>query len=686
MAGRGRACRGRWPPPTLVPTPSSFSRTWQPIPGSTPIPARPTSRQGAVTFRALFAGAVVSVLLGVAAPYENLIVSGSPLHFDYSTPGAVFFFLLFLLAANPLLGLLRRSWRFTAAELATVYIMAAVACTIPTLGLVCQLLPHISSGTYFSTPENGWAEEIVPFLPEWMRVSDSQAVKWFYEGLPSGTPLPWMAWLAPLLGWLPMLLAAYAAMTALMVLVRKQWIQHERLTFPLVQVPISMIGEDGEGRRVISAFFRNPAVWIGILIPFLQYSLRALHNYYPIVPEGVPIWKYYYFWDGKFQLRWSISHAVVGFGFLLSTKLGFSMWFLGLLTTLERAVLLHFGVPGTQRVEGIALGSAYLAYQGFGALAVLAASSLWVARHHLKRIWRQVAAGTGEDGGEILSYRQAVGLLGASMLVMWIWLHAAGMAWWLAPLLIATALGVMFGLTRIVAEGGLAVTKAPLVPVDALIGTFGASALGHANLGALGMTFPWAGGMRVTLMAAVIHGLRLAEEYITRHRRRLAAAVLLAVLCAAGASAATVLTLGYRHGALNLSFWFFGERAATLPYTFTAYHLANPANLTWEFLGVTGAGGAVQLALTLASKRFLWFPVHPIAFPISAMWTTHHLMPSIFIGWLVKASVLRYGGVTLYRRARPFFLGLILGHYATGGLWCLIDGITGMTGNHLFFW
>lgn len=642
-----------------------------------------------MTFRALFAGAVVCVLLGVAAPYENLIISGSPLHFDYSTPAAVFFFLLFLLLANPVLALLRRSWRFTSAELATVYIMAAVACTIPTGGLVCHLLPHISSGTYFATPENGWAEEIVPFLPAWMRVSDPQAVKWFYEGLPSGTPLPWMAWLAPLLGWLPMLLAAYAAMTALMVLVRRQWIQHERLTFPLVQVPISMIGEDGEGRGPIGAFFRTPAVWIGILIPLLQYSLRALHNYYPVVPEGVPIWKYYYFWDGNFQLRWSISHAVVGFGFLLSTKLGFSMWFLGLLTTLERAVLLHYGVPGTQRVEGIALGSAYLAYQGFGALAVLAASSLWVARGHLRRIWRTIVQGAGDaegDDGEILSYRQAVGLLAASVLVMWLWLHAAGLSWWLAPLLIGTALGVMFGLARIVAEGGLAVTKAPLVPADALIGAFGASALGHANLGALGMTFSWAGGMRVTLMAAVIHGLRLAEHYITRHRRRLAAAVLLAVLCAAGASAATVLTLGYRHGALNLSFWFFGERAATLPYTFTAYHLANQARFTWEFLGVTGAGGAVQLALTLASKRFLWFPVHPIAFPISAMWTTHHLMPSIFIGWLVKTSVLRYGGVTLYRRVRPFFLGLILGHYAAGGLWCVIDGITGMTGNYLFFW
>ena len=82
----------------------------------------------------------------------------------------------------------------------------------------------------------------------------------------------------------------------------------------------------------------------------------------------------------------------------------------------------------------------------------------------------------------------------------------------------------------------------------------------------------------------------------------------------------------------------------------------------------------------------MWFPIHPIAFPISAMWTTHHLMASIFVAWLVKSVVLRFGGVTLYRRTRPFFLGLILGHYATGGLWCVIDGFTGITGNHLFFW
>jgi hypothetical protein len=646
---------------------------------------------GAVTIRSLVSGALLATALGIAAPYENLLISGSPMHFDYSTPGAIFFFALFLLIVNPVAALLRWRWRFTGAELATVYLMAVVACTLPTGGLVAKLLPHISSGTYFSTPENGWAEQILPFIPDWLRVTDPQAIKWFYEGLPSGTPLPWHAWAAPLLAWVPMLLAAYGAMTCLMILVRRQWIEYERLTFPLVQVPISMMGEEsekGSGHGLLGEFFRTPAAWIGIALPLLQYSLRALHNYYPAVPEGLPIWKYYYFWDGKFQLRWSISHAVVGFGYLLSTKLGFSMWMLGLVTTFERAVLLHFGMPGTQRVEGIALGSSYLAYQGFGALMVLAGSALWVARGHLQLVWRKVTTGDPaiDDSDEILSYRSTVALLGLCVVVMCTWLHFSGMDWWVAPFLVLIALGVMFGLTRIVAEGGLAVTKAPLVPMDAVIGSVGSSTLGHANLGSMGMTFAWADGMRVTLMAAVIHGLRLAENYVTVHRRRLFIAILLAVICAATAAAVTILLVGYQHGALNLSIWFFGEGAATAPYTFTAYHLTNPADASWDFFGVAGLGAGVQALLTVASKRWLWFPIHPVAFPISAMWTTHHLMPSIFIAWLVKTVVLRYGGVMLYRRTRPFFLGLILGHYFAGGLWCVIDGFTGMTGNHLFFW
>lgn len=645
----------------------------------------PSSR--GVSVRALLAGTIIAILIGVTAPYENLLVSGSPLHFDYSTPAAVFFFFLFVGVVNPILGLAGKTWRFDKGELVTVYLMAAVACTLPTNGLVCALLPHISAGTYYTTPENAWDHTILPFLPEWLRVTDSEAIKWFYEGLPRGRALPYQAWIPVLLAWTPMLLALYGGSIAAMVLIRRQWIEHERLTFPLVQVPMAMIGEEDE-EGFVSQFFRTPAVWLGVLIPLLQYSLRALHNYYPAVPEGIPVWRYYWFWNNQLRLRLSLSYAVMGFGYLISTKLGFSIWFLGLLTSFEHAVLLNFGIPGTQRVMGSALGSSNLAYQGFGALLVLVVSSMWVARSHLRAtfrgFWRDAA--DVDDEREILSYRHAVLVLSVSAVVMMLWLYLAGMAWWLVPLFLGTVFLLMLGLTRVVSEGGLSVTKTPLDAADAIVGGFGAGALGQANLATMGISNSWASGLRVTLMAAVIHGLKLAETYVTRHRRRLFWAILLAAGVTITAAVTTVLVIGYRHGALNLSFWFFGEAAATSPYSFASYHIFNPRNMTKEFITVAGLGGATQFALLTAYKRWLWWPIHPIAFPVSAMWTTHHLMPSIFLAWLTKTVVLRYGGVRLYRRTRPFFLGLILGHYVTGGLWIVIDSITGMTGNQLFFW
>ena len=641
-----------------------------------------------ITFRALLAGTIIAVLLGGGAPYENLLISGSPLHLDYSTPAAVFLFFLFILLVNPLLRLLRRTWCFNQVELVTVYVMGAVACSLPTNGLVCRLLPHISSGTYYATPENEWNERVLPFIDSWFRVTDDQAIKWFYEGLPKGTPLPWDAWIKPLLAWSPLLLAFFGAMTALMILVRKQWVNSERLTFPLVQVPISMIGEEEAKKGLVSDFFRTPAVWIGIALPILLYSQRALHNYFPVIPEGMPIAKYYFFWNNKFRLRLSISYAVVGFGYLLSTKLGFSIWFLGFLTSLEHALLLHYGIPGSERVMGSALGSSNLVYQGFGAMVALVIGLCWTSRSHLQDIARKVLSNDPQvdDSREILSYRQTLLLLLGCAGVMSVWLHLAGMSWWLVPCLLLAVFVLMFGITRIVAEGGLAVTRPSMMPADAMIGAFGSSSLGTTNIGALGMVDSWSGEMRTTLMAAVIHGLKLSENYLICNRKRLFAAIVLAAATATIAAICTVLKIGYTHGALNLSFWFFGPASATTPYSFTAYHTTNPASPSSAFYGVAALGALAQFLLMFASQRFIWFPIHPIAFPVSGLWTTHHLMPSIFLAWLVKTVVLRYGGVTLYRKTRPFFLGLILGHYVAGGLWIVIDGFTGMTGNYLFYW
>lgn len=631
-------------------------------------------------------GALLAAAVGVGAPYENLIISGSPLHLDYSTPAAVFLFFLFYILVNPLLCAVRKDWAFSRAELITVYIMAAVACSVSTIGLVCVLIPHISAGTYFAAPENGWEKQVLPYMASWLRVGDEEAVLHFYEGLPRGAAIPWMAWIAPLAGWSILIVSFFAAMTASMVIVRKQWIENERLTFPLVQVPIAMLGEEGEDRGIISPFFKNPIVWIGILVPIVLYSQRALHNYFPFVPEGMPISESWYFWNDKFRLRLSLSYAVLGFGYLLSTKLGFSMWFLGLLTMFENAFLHYAGWAGTDRVVGSSLGTPNLLYQGMGALAALVFSSLWIGREHLLQVVRGFWVPTGGDEREIMSYRQAGILLLCSGLAMSIWCVFSGMSWWLAPLFLLVAFLLMFAITRIVAEGGLAVAKPTMMPNDVLVGALGSSGLGSANIGALGMTYPWVGQMRTTMMAAVIHGLKLVESYTVGNRKRLFWAIMLAALVATSSSIATVLLVGYRYGALNLSEWFFGIGSATAPYTFVDYHLANSAEASRSFYILSSIGAALQLLLTVANSRFIWWPIHPVAFPVSAYWTTHHLMPSIFLAWAIKSVVLHYGGVVLYRKTRPFFLGLILGHYVAGGLWIVLDGFTGMTANHLFYW
>jgi len=58
---------------------------------------------------------------------------------------------------------------------------------------------------------------------------------------------------------------------------------------------------------------------------------------------------------------------------------------------------------------------------------------------------------------------------------------------------------------------------------------------------------------------------------------------------------------------------------------------------------------------------------------------------SIAIAWLLKLLAMKYGGPSLFRRARPFFLGLIIGQFFIAGIWLIIDFFTGMTDNVVFW-
>jgi hypothetical protein len=84
------------------------------------------------------------------------------------------------------------------------------------------------------------------------------------------------------------------------------------------------------------------------------------------------------------------------------------------------------------------------------------------------------------------------------------------------------------------------------------------------------------------------------------------------------------------------------------------------------------AGFLFSLFLLVMRLRFLGWPFHPIGFAISSSWSINLVWTCLFISWLVKLLMIRYGGLKLYRQALPFFLGLILGDCLVGSMWALI--------------
>src|SRR5262249_39861913 len=105
----------------------------------------------------------------------------------------------------------------------------------------------------------------------------------------------------------------------------------------------------------------------------------------------------------------------------------------------------------------------------------------------------------------------------------------------------------------------------------------------------------------------------------------------------------------------------------------------NPTKQDLPRLEGVGTGLVVTAALMALRSRFTWWPFHPVGYAVAGTFTMPWLWCATLVGWLIKVLVIRYGGMKNYRRAIPFFVGLILGDYITGSLWAIYGSLTGIT-------
>lgn len=633
--------------------------------------------------------AIIIGLLGAAAGcfvvcWAELVVAKIQIAICQFAPAAIGLLFLVILA-NLFLRNVARRFRLRPHEIIVIYVMILVASLTTSRGVLERWIPTLVAVNYYTTEANHWDKLYYEQIPPWavaFDVRDGKPQKIavdFYEALKPGRPVPWGAWLKPIGAWMIIIAALVFAYACMASILRKQWMDSEKLTFPLVYLPLEM-AKDEAGPQ---SFFRNRLMWVGFAIPFIIFSVNGIHE---SVPQ-VPLLKLEYPWNPFFstlgrpwrdvgQITAYCSLAAIGFSYFIPAQVLLALWSMYFLSRIENIV---FSTCGASFQEmPLFPTSLWNGYHVAGAYFVLAAYLIKSAWPHLKQVWEMAKTGADEkapEGKEFLSNRTAVYGLIISSIVAIIWMSALGVALWMAVLEVLVFLFVVvLVMARSVSEAGMLMTETSFRPVD-LVRIFSPQAvLGPNTITALAMIDPvFTRDLRGNLLSTFLDGLKMADG-VKLNRRHLFWAIVGALAVTFTWGTALHLLLPYKRGAVTLYGYAYQWNSFAGFKHFQSIMTA-PDKFEPRIAVFFAVGVAFTTFLAWMRTQYVWWPFSPLAFALSGSWSMIVFWCPIFIAWLIKTVVLRYGGMKTYSNLRPFFLGLILGEFSQAVIWATLAAI-----------
>ena len=633
-----------------------------------------SGQKGGASPRAIVIGLSIVVFINLWVTYAETVVHASRLNLSFFQLTLFVVFIFLVLVANPLLRSLRSGLALESGELLSIVAIGMVGCVVPASGVTGFLIGVISTPVYFATPENAWAEFYHPHLKSWVVPLDAEALRTFFEGLPPGTAVPWSVWVIPLAWWASLLAAVFGASAAVMIILRKQWSDHEKLVYPLVAVPVEL-AESARGGRFVPDVFRNWLFLAGASVPFAMLVWNSITWFYPVLPS-INIFPH----AGRFFFTPYSPHfyiepfncLTIGFAYFANTQVLFSIWFFFLLHIVEGTIFNRLGYQIEKSSDSFSADPPTEAYQCFGALACLVVWRLWVSRKHLRNVLGKALDSNhpADDSGEILSYRTAVVTLGVSLLYAIFWLFQTGMDLVTVVFFLSAVAVIYIGVARIVCEAGVVYSGATITPQAFTMDMRGSASMTGPTLTSIAMTYSLVDYMRGLFAPGVANSVKLGD-LIGSGRRSLMLWTCVGVIVGLAASVWYTLYLGYSHGAYNFPrFPFFSGDPKGI-YGSTLIQMRTPKVPDGERIVFFAIGAGLMGLLTFLRYRLPWWPLHPIGLTLSAADNTAHLVLPVFVTWLAKSILMSIGGVRLYTQAKPVFLGLLVG-YVTGVVWCFV--------------
>jgi hypothetical protein len=543
-----------------------------------------------------------------------------------------------------------------------VWCMLIVAAAVPSDGLTSFWTTMLAGPAYLARRVDiQWTSTSFEAAPAGLLVTKdprSPVVEQFYEGRGAEARVPWGLWLRPMARWFLLIAFFHVALVFFCAVLRRQWVDVERLQFPLARVPLEF-SEGASGESPIPHIFQNRTFVVGFVgaaafrllraVPVFLGAQRPWAIQVPLqqVFQGTPLEN---LWMADFQLWW----MPIGFAYLVPADVSLSVWFFYLFGRFELLVTYWTGSS-----LGRGTWSPMMCWQQAGAYIVFALGMLYMARRHLAVVMRKaVGLGRGvDDGQEPVSYRISFwGFLICSAAVIGWFVHY-NMKVWLAAVFFLLMLCVQLVHARMVSQSGLYTTWFIWEPVDFLHGVTLSHGFSAVSAVVAQMT------RRIMLHQALLgpaamHSLRISEVF-TRARRLLLPVLLVTLAVAVGVSSWMALRQAYVGGAVNyVSPWRSTGNAAQV---FEAAHLQivrpDRSEVKWVPFGL----GAVLTAVVMFMRaRFYWWPIHSIGILAMSNWSADRIWLPFLLGWMVKLSLLKFGTGRAVRQARFFFIGLIL--------------------------
>ena len=504
--------------------------------------------------------------------------------------------------------------------------------------------------------------------------------------------VPYRDWAKPIAYWSVLVLAVFVALLALGVIFRRQWVDHERLSFPLVVLPRLLTEQRDERGRLWHPVFRRRSFRVGAAFAFFYAAMVAIAHYWPGMPDPtVDIdlltyvdrpWAQAYLRGLYHSNTFKIVLMYVAIAFFVDLDVLASILIFYFLVRIPRL----FGeVYGWKLISGPKDGFPFEQEQHIGSFIAVALMVLWISRRHLRGVARCVLGLPGglDDRHEPMRYRTAAMLFLASMIVLCGWGQMTGLGAGSAMLFFGFV--VMTGLVaaRLRAEvGAPAAFFVPYFPFLMFYILGGLSVFGIAPILLASCIGGFMGAAAFLLFAPTQVEMFELARTSNANLKAVNWALVLGMLGGVFIGGYVMLVWYYGVGAENTANvwsidqnWYYAPLHASIraedarSLSVADAGAAHP----WGATAAVGVGMVVTVLLFVLRSLFAGFWLHPLGYVLANTYFIYGVWGSLLVAWAIKWAALKIGGPRLIReQLTPFFAGVFVGGVAGIVCWDLV--------------